>query len=96
MKNFILIYDNVDDIDDGHYLRFKKITKENQNKITFIPYDGCCGYQRWEYKAPTEILLDLTEQELKELAPYSQFGHIVAFTVPQNMVDCAEAYNLYD
>lgn len=96
MKKFILIYNNIDDVGPGHYQNFKKIEKENFSKITFIKYEDCCGFPRWEYKAPTEIVSNLTEEELKELAPYSQFGNIVAFTTPHDMVDCAEEYNLYD
>ena len=96
MKKFILIYQNLDDVYSGHYTKFKKIEKENFSKIKFLKYEDCCGFPRWEYEAPAENLLNLTEEELKELAPYSQFGNIIAFTTPHNMVDCAEAYNLYN
>ena len=95
-QQYVLIYHNIDDSDAGHYLGFKKIKKEHFSKVTFVTYEDCCGYPRWEYKAPTEILEELTSEELKELAPYSQFGNIVAFTTPLNMVDCAEEYNLYN
>lgn len=92
---YILLFNDVEDVDWGHYDDFKKIKPENKEFVKVFLYKDCCGYNRIGYYTKRqEILEPLTAQEWSELAPKYNHNGVDSFTTPKNMIKCTDIYHI--